>query len=71
MTFGGDQASLVTGNLVQGNYIGTDALGNGNAHLHNNGPGVLLDERDRDQPGRCADEYDRRQHGGGAQHHRQ
>jgi uncharacterized repeat protein (TIGR01451 family) len=39
---GGDQASLTTGNLVEGNYIGTDATGAGDATFHNNGPGVLL-----------------------------
>jgi uncharacterized repeat protein (TIGR01451 family) len=39
---GGDQASLTTGNLVQGNFIGTDATGGGNATFRNNGPGVLL-----------------------------
>src|SRR5262249_34789298 len=38
-----DQASLTTGNLVQGNYIGTNALGAGNRTFSNNGPGVLLD----------------------------
>jgi uncharacterized repeat protein (TIGR01451 family) len=41
--FGGDQASLTSGNLVEGNYIGTDVLGGGNQHFRNNGPGVLLD----------------------------
>ena len=40
--FGGDQASLTSGNLVQGNYIGTDVLGGGNAHFSNNRQGVLL-----------------------------
>src|SRR5262249_52341782 len=39
---GGDQASLTTGNVVQGNFIGTDATGRGDATFHNNGPGVLL-----------------------------
>jgi uncharacterized repeat protein (TIGR01451 family) len=41
--FGGNQASLTSGNLVEGDYIGTDALGGGNQHFRNNGPGVLLD----------------------------
>jgi uncharacterized repeat protein (TIGR01451 family) len=39
---GGDQASLTTGNLIEGNYLGTDATGGGNATFHNYGPGVLL-----------------------------
>ena len=49
--FGGDQADLTTGNLVQGNYIGTDVIGVGNAHFHNNGPGVLLDSGTGNNPG--------------------
>lgn len=40
--FGGDQASLTSGNLVQGNFIGTDANGGG-LNFANNRPGVLLD----------------------------
>jgi uncharacterized repeat protein (TIGR01451 family) len=43
IVFGGDQADLTSGNLVQGNYIGTNVIGAGNAHFHNDGPGILLD----------------------------
>jgi uncharacterized repeat protein (TIGR01451 family) len=49
--FGGDQASLTSGNLVQGNYIGTDANGAGNGTFSNNGPGVLLDSGKGTDPG--------------------
>lgn len=40
--FGGDQAALTTGNVVEGNFIGTDANGAGNANFSNNGPGVFF-----------------------------
>src|SRR5262249_52902577 len=49
--FSGDNAGLAGGNRVEGNYIGTDANGAGNASFRNNGPGVLLDSGKGTNPG--------------------